>query len=168
MTFIVRPLQWQHYFTWVYSVVVQRWAPIVSVILGKSKRPVWIQQPYWSSTSKRVVFFKTAESLLLRERQFCHYDSHVGQDEETGEEWGAVCVAMFGISVPRWLHANPWRLLPYPGNTSFFQSDRRDDSSSLNYQNWEFNFRTPLESPLPFRYLISLKLSSQKKAPAWP
>lgn len=163
-------LQRQHYFTSVYSAVVQRWARLSKCFGNPGKiKEASLNQPYRSCTSKRVVSFKTsAESLLLRARQFCHYDSHVGEDEETGEEWGAVCVAMFGISVPRWLHANPWRLLPYPGNTSFCQSDRRDDSSSLNYQNWEFNFRTPLESPLPFRYLISLKLSSQEKAPARP
>lgn len=68
-----------------------------------------------------------------------------GQDEggeEGGEEEGRVgadsrlgvllCVAVFRISSPRRLQTNPWRLLPYLGNTSFLQTDRKSDFSSRN------------------------------------
>lgn len=41
-----------------------------------------------------------------------------------------LCVAVFRISSPRRLQTNPWRLLPYLGNTSFRQTERKSDFSS--------------------------------------
>lgn len=63
-----------------------------------------------------------------------------GLDEGGGEEEGRagadsrlgvlLCVAVFSISSARRLQTNPWRLLPYSGNTSL--TDRRSDFSSPN------------------------------------
>lgn len=56
----------------------------------------------------------------------------VGADSRPGV---LLCVALFRISSPRRLQTNPWRPLPYAGNTSFRQTDRRSDFPSPNTRN---------------------------------
>lgn len=56
-------------------------------------------------------------------------EGRVGADSRLGV---LLCVAVFRISSPRRLQTNPWRLLPYLGNTSFRQTGRECDFSSPN------------------------------------
>lgn len=67
-------------------------SPIVSVILGKSKRPVWIQKPYWSSTSKRVVFFKLLPSHYCSERGNFVITTAMSERMRKREKSGGLCV----------------------------------------------------------------------------
>lgn len=60
----------------------------------------------------------------------------VGTDSRLGV---LLCVAVFRISSPRRLQTNPWRLLPYLGNTSFLQSDRSDFFSPNNSETEKHN-----------------------------
>lgn len=107
---------------------------IQSPLQGKQTCPIYphSHQHYWTCSSKATIICHSCRGTILISRAILplHLPCRgVGQDVGVRDEKWRVGAdsyfAVFRISSARRLQTNPWRLLPYSGNTSFRQTDKK-------------------------------------------